>query len=299
MSDHFKEGNNLHIFEPEIPLGTFRLDNREFIPLDGKLRLLPSKKARKCLQNKTIAFIGDSQIRDLGFAMAEFLNGKQSWNGKDDKIHRNYYKQFEIKGEDFLTFPNENFPYVPHHSSSFRKEENWEILLYHNFIRDSNFDKMEEVFLNKYRNHDLIFISFGVHQARVLEKDAYEYKNFLFPLLKYWYHQEKDMPPVVWLPQNPECAEILNPLYAEKQPKIMEMANNIANRLFRQKPYLDIAHLVKFQLCALSADGLHMKQWTDISRAKLILNEICDENWNFQIPNYMIAPQILKKQGQT
>ena len=30
MSNHFKEGNNLHIFEPEIPLGTFRLVSLSF-----------------------------------------------------------------------------------------------------------------------------------------------------------------------------------------------------------------------------------------------------------------------------
>lgn len=184
---------------------------------------------------------------------------------------------------------------MKYHTTLLKKDElNWKIILYHRFYKRDHFDKMKEVFENKFRNHDLVIISYGVHEARVLSGRPEHYKDFLAPLLEYWNTQQENTPPVVWLPQNPECAEILNPTYSD-QVEIMEKANEVARDLFSHMPFLDMDQLLKFQLCSLSGDGLHIKAWVEIIRAKILLNEICDENWNFKIPDYMISPHILNK----
>ena len=76
-------------------------------------------------------------------------------------LFRGIFNDFKVQGQDYLSFPNDNF--------TSREPSSWNIILYHNYFRKEHFEEMKTVFLNSFKHHDLIFISFGVHQARVLQ----------------------------------------------------------------------------------------------------------------------------------
>lgn len=91
--------------------------NRSFAPHEGELPLLNGRNSRKCLYNKTIAFVGDSQMRDLGFALSEVLNeNEQFWKEIDVNFKKkDLYRQYETKNTssskyNIIEFPNE-IPY--------------------------------------------------------------------------------------------------------------------------------------------------------------------------------------------
>merc|ERR1740129_1123669 len=86
---------------------------------------------------------------------------------------------------------------------------------------------------------------------------------------------------------NPECSSILNPLYANKQPDAVRRANEKARVFLKRKPFLDLARVVEKDICNLSADGLHLKQWVDVIRAQILLQEICSISGTFHIPEFM------------
>ncbi len=35
------------------------------------------------------------------------------------------------------------------------------------------------------------------------------------------------------------------------------------------------------QVCNVSSDGVHVKMWVDLVRAKMLLNHLCDEDFNW------------------
>jgi hypothetical protein len=86
---------NLHSYPPIQPkcylnnsyCGDWNVSDRTFTPAVNpmthehdsdqcQLRLFTSAEARKCLGNRTLTFIGDSMIRDLGIAIGLFLQDK-------------------------------------------------------------------------------------------------------------------------------------------------------------------------------------------------------------------------------
>ena len=48
------------------------------------------ENANKCLKGRTLAFIGDSNVRDLGVGLLYFLNGYTEFNSSDQKFDRHY-----------------------------------------------------------------------------------------------------------------------------------------------------------------------------------------------------------------
>ena len=55
--------------------------NNFFYPIGCEYRNISSSDARKCIGNRTIQFIGDSMIRDLGLEVGLFLSD-QPWHAK-------------------------------------------------------------------------------------------------------------------------------------------------------------------------------------------------------------------------
>ncbi len=57
----------------------------------------------------------------------------------------------------------------------------------------------------------------------------------------------------------------------------------IHKRLHEEKlPYWDAANMLRTpDICDVSSDGLHVKLWVDIMRARQLLNFLCDDDWNW------------------
>ena len=62
---------------------------RFFQPYDCFYFDISSEMARKCLGNRTLAFIGDSQIRDIGTSVWYFLFGRTLDESPDEKYDKN------------------------------------------------------------------------------------------------------------------------------------------------------------------------------------------------------------------
>jgi hypothetical protein len=67
---------------------------RRFRPIGCEPRDITSEQARLCLKNKTLSFIGDSQIRDLGVAVGLFLLGETVETASDKKFDKKGDKNF-------------------------------------------------------------------------------------------------------------------------------------------------------------------------------------------------------------
>ncbi len=73
---------------------------------------------------------------------------------------------------------------------------------------------------------------------------------------------------------------------------MVDQANNYTLTKLREAklPYFDSATVFRSpQRCEISGDGVHVFQWVDIVRAKIFLNRMCDEDWNWigKVENYM------------
>ena len=63
-------------FETQPTDGTWTgFPHPAFTPANCRIRELTPSLARRCLRNRTLAFVGDSQIRDLAMAVGSFLGG--------------------------------------------------------------------------------------------------------------------------------------------------------------------------------------------------------------------------------
>jgi hypothetical protein len=62
-------------FEHQVGEGDWDFKSRTFTPSTCVPREITPEDARKCLANRSLAFLGDSMVRDLGMAVASFLGG--------------------------------------------------------------------------------------------------------------------------------------------------------------------------------------------------------------------------------
>ena len=109
--------------------------------------------------------------------------------------------------------------------------------------------------------------------------------------------------PVSWMSMNSNCREKIH--YPNKnmndQAKMVEGVNHFMLDYTRTKkiPYFDAATTLRLDVkgvlrrCRISADGVHMKMWADIMRAKMFLNHVCDEDMNWiGRPDQFINPDV-------
>ena len=73
-------------FFDDLSNGTWNLSTRTYSPRNCTLRPITSEQAQKCLGNRGLLFMGDSQMRDLGTGFAFFLNGTDVMQAADKKM---------------------------------------------------------------------------------------------------------------------------------------------------------------------------------------------------------------------
>lgn len=72
---------------------------RKWNSIGCKYREITSEQARKCMKGRTIACLGDSQIRDLCAGLGFFLAGQTVENASDAKYDKNGLKSLGTMGQ--------------------------------------------------------------------------------------------------------------------------------------------------------------------------------------------------------
>lgn len=287
---------------------------KEWSPLGCTYRNISSEDARTCMANRTLACIGDSQIRDLCFAVGRFLSGitvEESPEVKFDKKDREHIPPLaEIIPQQKMWDPTNvkhDYNGMLFPSKKMRNEKGWDWQvqiweLYGNHqiqakANGSRASHVEDVLNNKMatnvsnsgiRNIDLAFWSHGLHDWGWWNQEPY-YLKYFDQMVGQWLRLKDNVAvPSVWVSMNNNCKNKLSATLmggqGNKQVDMVEVANAHTHSLSKVKkfPYFDAASVLRTPTrCDISDDGLHVKMWVDIVRAKILLNHLCDENNNW------------------
>ena len=77
-------------------------EGRKWKPNGCHYRDISAEEARKCVDNRTLTFIGDSQIRDFGIGVSFFLSGMRVSDGVEYKVDKasDYFKPYDHRCYD-------------------------------------------------------------------------------------------------------------------------------------------------------------------------------------------------------
>jgi hypothetical protein len=256
------------------------------------------EKAARCLGNRTLAFIGDSQIRDLCVGVVYFLMGVFSLeSASEDKFDGHHdMGDHGTKIEDFdfwmHNVPGHNFNgYIfPRVNESEALGIKWQVQMWNLFTGQFlENGQMEDVLSNKLvttgrglKPIDLAFFHIGLHDWGWWYEGNVGLK-FYDTMVQNKLFKKSYTVPSVWTSMNPECLDKLSGSITggrrEEQQEMVDIANAYTNeRLLREKlPYFDFgAPLRSADRCDKSADGVHVKMYVNIMAAKMLFNHLCD-----------------------
>lgn len=293
---------------------------RQWHPLGCEYRDITSEQARKCMAGKTLAFIGDSQIRDLGVAVGLFLIGQDietspthKFDKKGDSIWHNctkigwFYKWGGDGNPDRDRNRRGKGTYngylFPKHEDAVKNDWNFQVQVWELFCNQkiSN-GQMDDVLGNKMINQthdtnetlnlkplDLAFWNHGLHDYGFFNTRPYG-QHYYNAIVTQFIQRYKTSPtPLVWLSMNPQCRNYVPKMYVSggsyDQAEMVEEANWLTHKKMREdkRPYFDAAALLRTNnRCNISCDGVHVKMFVDIMRAKVLFNYLCDENMNWR-----------------
>lgn len=269
-------------------------------PLGCHYQDITGEDARKCLGNRTLAFIGDSQIRDISIGVAFLLMGETI--ASSPRIKFDHYSNLSANSTLIPHFDiwKNNVP--PHNGNGyiFPKPDDaakhgwqWQVQTWSLFRNEFISHQVNDVLNNRMssqfsqlRNIDLAFWNHGLHDYGWFDKEPYG-KKYYDTMVHQWIRiREASKVPSVWVSMNSECREKLKFKLSnmDTQFEMVEECNFYANnRLYLEKlPYWDAAAPLRSpQRCEVSNDGVHVNMYVDIMRAKMLFNHLCDENMNW------------------
>jgi len=268
--------------------------------------------ARRCVGNKTIAFIGDSQTRDLAIGLAFLLSDVTARESPAEKFdYKHSLGTNGTKIEDFKFWknnvPGHNFNgYIFPQPNRAKKEGwTWQVQVWNLFRNEFiQSGQVEDVLSNKklvdanslLRHIDLAFWGHGLHDWGWWDKEPYG-ENFYNAMVKQWIDvRGKTIIPTVWVSMNNECDHKISFSLnnrAEKQATMVREANKyVNNRLLNEGlPYWDAdAALRTPTVCNTSDDGVHVKMFVDIVRAKMLIHHLCDHNMKWHSNKHHKSP---------
>lgn len=280
--------------------GEWKMKSRFFHADNCKYQDITSAQARKCLGRRTLAFIGDSQIRDIAVAVAYFLMGETLDSAGDESFESHHrYDTNGTKIPDFSTWPFDNkdgngyiFP-----QEKFRRywRISWQIqywqILKKKTVQEQGLDILNNLMPKSWsqlRPIDLAFWTHGIHDYGWFNTEPYD-QLFYERIFEPWLEVKKNSSvPTVWVSMNPQCEfKTAGGVKGMKKGlhQIVDIVNKYMNqRLLKEKiPYWDAGSALRSpQRCDVSADGLHVKMYVDIMRAKMLFNHLCDEDMNWR-----------------
>eukprot|EP01038_Epipyxis_sp_PR26KG_P005843 gene5843-8063_t len=289
--------------------GTWK--GRYWYPYGCNYQDINPEQARKCIGNRTIAFIGDSQSRDIAVGVAYLLMGMTLEKSSDKKFDKNFDINTNATKIENFPFWSNNVPPHNYNGHLFPKENvkvannwHWQIQIWslycNNFLRNQIEDITRtqkcQQHNNKINKIDFAFWGHGLHDWGWFEKPP-QGERFYNHIVHQWIvEREKSQFPIVWMGMNNNCMNLtvqnISPERSKSQYEMVEEGNRYANeKLLREKlPYWDTPAVLRTQnRCDKSADGVHTKMYVDLMRAKMLFNHLCDENmnWRASIDHFM------------
>jgi len=286
--------------------GDWSIPERAFIPNNCRYREVTNEQARKCVGNRTLAFIGDSIIRDIGVGVALFLAGERVEEGLDIKFDKKadvdtYFTNatkigpiasWKINKDNYngLLFPKVSDA----HPDWQWQVQVWELHSNH-YLHQGN---VHSVLSNKMphynkllHNIDFAFWQHGLHDYGWWDSPPYGQRYF-DTIVKQWVEMRSQVPvPVVWVSMNHHCVKMNpHPVGADipgafkKQSDMVIAGNFVTAQKLRQMglPYWDANRPLRSpDNCMVQGDGVHVKMWVDLVRAKMLFNHLCDEDFNW------------------
>lgn len=271
-------------------------------PTSCMYRDISSEQARKCMGNRTLACIGDSMIRNMCMGVGFFLSGHTPETEGD----LSFDKKAEKEGYDWTrSVKIENGYILPNKEDAEKNNWQWQVQVWelhsNSLIREG---RVERVLSNKMpvlmpnaglHNIDFALWAHGINDYGWFDTAPYGEKFFEQMTGQWLRIRNKMAVPSVWTSMNNNCKEIYTPdaLYMghwiddEKKLRGFHMVED-SNRFVHNKlhelgiPYFDAAAPIRSpQRCNVSFNGLHVKMWVDIVRAKMLFNHLCDEDLNW------------------
>lgn len=282
--------------------GEWNMFDKTFHPYGCDYEIVTPDQARKCLGNRTIAFIGDSQVRDLAVGVMLLLLGEDelSIDGKLDKQSHKISNISTFLGD--VPFWNSNQKCNGFYSPSVLDKRNrngfdFQVQFWSLFDMSLVSRQLQDILENRVYNDtvrpiDISFVSYGLHNwgwwdnSEGRGNNSYG-KTYNEKFVNHWLKiQDKVKTPTVWMPMNNQCKEkLLYPFHDMNiQFNMVEKANFYTNKRARIEkfPYWDSAAVLRTSnRCEISADGLHVNMWVDLFRARMLFHHLCDHNWNW------------------
>ena len=236
--------------------------------------LVAHTAALQCLNGSSIAFVGDSQMRDLAYATAHFLcSGSIRRADVTPAGNANQYSTHFRRAEPFgvASFPS-NFGDAYGSEAGDAWTTDWHVDYYHMLV--PNWPTLCEIANGEGpREYAYVFVSTGLHDFCVYPGEALAsyIGRHVAPLVKV-------SNTTVWLPMNRECVAKLHPSVDLRQAAY---ANDCNARAFEylahhEGRYLNIDAIFRqHEVCDVSADGLHMKLASESVRSQAIISQIC------------------------
>ena len=139
---------------------------------------------------------------------------------------------------------------------------------------------------------DLAFWSHGLHDWGWWHTPPYG-ERYYKTIVQHWQklYFQKGAVPSVFVSMNNECRDKLSGdmLGAERKFVQYDMTEdaiyymNVKMREEKLRPYWDATSVLRTpNRCDQSADGVHVKSYVDIMRAKMLFSYLCDENMNWR-----------------
>ena len=187
------------------------------------------------------------------------------------------------------------FPKVEHKKVDWHWQiQVWE-LHYNHYLHNYNWEKNNviDILNNKMMAEnpllhklDFAFWSHGLHDYGWWDKPPYG-ERYYKHIVNQWIRFRKVVDTnIVWAAMNPQYRHGTK---YDFQKEMVEEANYVTRQKLREAklPYWDIAACMRSpQRANLTADGVHVKMWVDLVRAKMLLNHLCDEHYNWAASIY-------------
>jgi len=277
-------------------------DNKFFHPLSCTYEDITGAQARKCLGNRTLAFIGDSMIRDICIGVVNLLSDievpQDMAENKFDHERLNTETNISKRIENFKSWTH-NVPSHNYNGHIFpipgATQFEWQVQMWSLYRNEFVDGQVDDVLSNyklmvenrELRHIDQAFWNHGLHDWGWWEK-APMGERYYEIIVQRWIRSRKlSEIPTVWVSMNPNCRKKIKFSLGDmdKQAVMVEEGNRVINqRLLQERlPYWDAAAALRTpSRCDQSADGVHVKMYVDLMRAKMLFNHLCDHNMNWR-----------------
>ena len=284
--------------------------NRFFYPFHCQYRNITAEQGRTCMRNRTLACLGDSMTRDLCVGLYMLLSGKaELYNSADEKFDKRSDDHWK-SAEKIAHIPRfiARKTGVPHYEGMLfpkiidAKEYDWDFQIQ---IWEQPLKRMQKNMIDILNNElieinnntinlrkiDFAIWQHGIHDYGWFKNPPYGqgFADRIYQL--FLQNRETVQTPVTWTAMNPNCKYKIQQKHvvSRDQPGMVEEINNFILNYSRANhlPYFDTAMPLRidsdglYRRCHFSGDGVHVKMWVDVMRAKILLNHLCDDDLNW------------------